>query len=442
MSVVTVLDDLERLVIAESHVRRVDERDRKLARKRVAGRVSRSRAVRDCLGSAKVVEGQQELVLGHVTKLDDGHSIAGFSQVMRCGLSNLCPWCASKVREERAQRINAALVPWLQAGGRVAFIVYTIASKPGEPIWATKKAMSRVTAEYRKLVRRDGFAQRAGVVGNVAGWEFTVRLDSSGHPHRNEILLFTEPKAADEIMARLPDLWVEAARICGRRATYEHGMRAEFPTLDADGRSIRVVSEYVSKGPEGWGAGQELTRSDRKVSRSDETVAPFELLDLIIETGDVSDDNPPVQAWRAYERAAKGTAVARFSRGLEALLARVAETGQLCPGSEPIGEIDDEPADEAATVAEEEALVEEAPLHAPPVVAFGRRAWRFVHRHGLQALILRVLEDLNDTPPNDDGPVDFVASIRYLLEIEGADPDQIADVVPPPLELVKGPFDD
>ena len=55
-------------------------------------------------------------------------------------------------------------------------------------------------------------------------------------------------------------------------------------------------------------------------------------------------------------------------------------------------------------------LVDEAPDHTPPVVAFDHHAWRFIRALHLEGVILRTLETLHD---HQTDPID---TIRLLLE--------------------------
>lgn len=393
-------------------------RDERFVLQRIAKRLSASPRISVCLAHAagRSAEGTVKV---HRGLTEEGNPIAGYSDVLRCGLAHLCPFCAAKVRETVADEINTLLSPFLRVGGHCAFVTLTIADEPGESIEETTAAVERCYSEFRRLLRARGHISDLGIVGDVSGWEFTVRLDSTGHPHRGTIFALTHrPRLA--FHRAIAWCWHDAVERCGRRSTYTNGARVDVPELDDDGE-IRVLASYVSKGGERWGAGDELARADRKISRSESTFAPFDLLRLFAETGDLSIRHP----WRAYERAVKGKAVGRFSRGLRSYLQDVARTGRLDGTALPVESVAAcEDSEERNAAAEEEAVVEDAPIESPVVVEFEPPAWSFIVRRRLEGVVLRIVEDL---PPD----ADFLLAIRYLVDVEGASPREISAVGPP-----------
>ncbi|MEZ5259496.1 MAG: hypothetical protein R2705_22235, partial [Ilumatobacteraceae bacterium] len=313
--------------------------------RRVSGSVSRTKSIRAC--------GRQltEADARYKVQMTEAGPRAGISGLWRCGKAHLCADCAGKVREKRAARVAAAALSWLALGGHLAFSTFTIARRPGEPLTVATKALTDVNARFVRLVRDSGWIDHAQVVGNVESWEWTIdtRLDGSGHPHMMRLYFFTNTRTLGDWHRWIAPLWSKAASDCGRHASYDFGVRIEHPEANEHG-VIEVLSDYLTKGAETWGAGRELCRSDLKKPRDlERSLAPFEVLDVIAETGEGAT------AWREYEAASKGKATARFSRGPERTIEAAAATGNRLDGT-PL-QTDD---DEGDQVAEEEASVTDA----------------------------------------------------------------------------------
>ncbi len=367
-------------------------------------KLSKSCRVATC-GAFAAGKDADGLVTVHRTVTADNGPVAAFGNLARCGSAHLCPWCAAKVRAERSRLLDDHISPFLAAGGRATYAVFTIANERFETIEETTAAVDRVWARFTRWVRDQGLRQSYGIVGDVTGYEFTVRLDGSGHPHINVIYLQhgTEGEYR-QWQAQVLAGWHFAAKFCGRRTHIDHGVRVLDVGLDASGR-IRELADYVAKGGESstrWGLTDELTRQDAKQARSDETFAPFDLLRHFATTGDTAARG----AWQAYERASKGKAVAKMSRGLLGYLATVKTSGNLygtVPAEvEPVETVDQ---DDDLTV--EESYVDEAPEHSPAVATFDHHAWRWIRHHGYEAVVLRIVEACDD-------PTEIVPTLRAL----------------------------
>ncbi len=84
----------------------------------------------------------------------------------------------------------------------------------------------------------------------MTGYEFTVRLDGSGHPHINVIYLQHGTEAEYRtFQAQVLAQWHLAAKHHGRRTHIDHGVRVLDVGLDDQGR-IRELADYVAKGAE------------------------------------------------------------------------------------------------------------------------------------------------------------------------------------------------
>ena len=362
------------------------DRARRFRRRRVASVVSMTPTLKGCGRKLIAADARYKGEWTHAGPR------AGVSGVWRCGKLHLCADCAGKGREKRATRVTNSARPWLELGGHLAFGTFTIGRRRGEPLTDATEALARVNARFVRLMRDSGWYEQAGIIGNIESHEWTIdgSLDGSGHPHLMRLYFFTNRRTLGDWHWNLARLWVKAAKECGRHATFDHGIRIEHPSL-SDGGSVEVLSDYMTKGAASWGAGRELTRSDIKLSRDPgQSLSPFELLDVLAGTGEGAD------AWREYERASKGKATARFSRGLESTVAAAVASDRMLDGTLIDVETDEHDVDSsgvAAQVAEEEASVSEDELGGNTYFVLDAAAQQFAHDAGLTPALLDLVEN-------------------------------------------------
>jgi hypothetical protein len=306
-------------------------------------------------------------VLASVKTLPSGARVAGFAGAQVCRLIHLCPWCSAKARDERAREIDRRTSGWLNGGGTALFAVFTIADEPCELVAGTTTA---VRACYTEMFRGGWlarFKKAYGFTGRIDAFEWTLRLNGSGHPHVQSIMLFDRvltPVQADRAVVMLRRRWLAVTDAQGRHADLLAGFRAERIGL-VDGK-CRAVSRYMAKGSEAWTLGAELTRSDVKRSKNSMTFAPFDLVRYFAETGDTD----AIFAWREFEKACRGVKSLRYSNGLKAVLDAACSLGRIPDAidlteddeaEEDLAPDDDEVAEEVLEAGHEAVAVIEAP---------------------------------------------------------------------------------
>jgi hypothetical protein len=382
---------------------------------RVVGSWSSYSSLTSCLKAAVEV-----LV---TTKTVANGRAAGFSGPMTCKLIHCCPWCSAKSRNERATHLDRLTTGWLNAGGSISFGVFTLASEPGELVSATTKAVQACYSAMWRGAWFERFKHRYGYVGRIDAFEWTIRLDGSGHPHLQPLFMFDRALTAveaDHLVRDLRRRWLHVTDANGRHADLIAGYRGEMIGL-VNGK-CQAIAAYMVKGSESWTLGAEMCRGDAKQSRSDTTFAPFDLARYALATGDMAARF----AWREFEKASRGVKSLRYTRGLRALMEVAAHTGRIGPHAELLTADDEDQGDEPElpTNEQEEAddVIEDGHKGACKIAA---RTWNWCRRHGYIDGLLRTVEQVPD-----DG--DVVAAVRQYLYDLGADDDLIEGVYPPP----------
>lgn len=402
-------------------------RERRLQLRHIAGRVSVDQRVARCGGSIVWDRTEAEIKVDHDRF---GRPQVGVTNLVRCQRPHKCPDCAAKVRDVRGEMVASYARRWLQAGGSLAFCTFTLARKQGEPMTTATRALRKVLSRFTRLVNDAGWNQRAEVVGFIESLEWTISTewDGSGHPHAMRLVFFRDQTTLGDWHYRLAPLWVKAASDCGRRASYDYGLNVKHPEM-SEGGSIEVLSDYFTKGASAWGAEREMTRGDVKESRTDESVAPFELLAQIETSGDLSWSSPLVRTWQEYERACERVPIARKSRGLAVVINEMSGQHRDVYGAELVTEtVEDTEDTEDTDLAEEEVLPE---LEGATVAKLRRPAVAFIQRHRAWTELYRIVEDLAWWELETGTAPDYVAAVRALLDGLGAPSDLLADVTEP-----------
>lgn len=310
--------------------------------------------------------------------LNDGR--AHFGNLQSCGSVHACPVCAPKIRQARAEEIEAAVTAHLEQGGGVEFLTLTVrhyaAERLSELIDCAADGFRRVIGGRRWQADRRDF----GVLGTIRSLEITVGANG-WHPHLH-VLVFTEkPLTAGEresLTERLYGRWARATRRMGvLPPTREHGIDVRPVTTGG-----AVLAEYLQKGdvadelPRAGGrrVGLELVRHDLKDGRrASET--PWALLARFVDEG----ESLALLRWQEYEVATFGRQSLTWSAGLKARFA--------------VAEVTD-------------SELAEAPVGGAPVLVLSLDDWRWIKRtFGLPVLLLEAAETL---PPVE--LVGFLAS--------------------------------
>lgn len=381
---------------------------------RVVGSWTSYASLTSCLKSAVEV-----LV---TTKRTTSGKVAGISGPMTCKLIHLCPWCSAKSRNERAQSLDRLTTGWLKAGGSISFGVFTLASNPDELVSATTKAVQACYSDMWRGAWFERFKRRYGYVGRIDAFEWTLRLDGSGHPHLQPLFVFDRkltPIEADHVVRDLRRRWLHVTDLHGRHADLIAGYRGEMIGL-VNGK-CQALAAYMVKGSESWTLGAEMCRGDAKQSRSDTTFAPFDLARYALATGDMAARF----AWREFEKASRGVKSLRYTRGLKALMEAAANAGHIGPHVELLTVDDDDQGDEPELPTNEQEEAEEVMDEGHRgECKIAARTWNWCRRFGHIDGLLRTVEQVPD-----DG--DVMDAVRGFLYDVGADDDLIDGVYPP-----------
>ena len=238
--------------------------------------------------------------------------VAHFGNLQLCGSVWACPVCGPRVRESRAQEVEAGLAVHLGRGGGAGFLTTTLPHDQGD---ALEPLFNTVIEGFRSNLGSRGWLQdrrEFGIVGMIRSPEITHGANG-WHPHLHAVLLSKAPLAPSSWDTIADGVYVRWAGVVGR-AGYRTPTRERGVTLSAV-RSAHDIAQYTAKYEDAGSdrsVGRELTRHDMKAARRAGRT-PIEILRDFEATGDTSD----LALWHEYERVTKGKSSLRWSRGLK-----------------------------------------------------------------------------------------------------------------------------
>lgn len=304
---------------------------RRLSRKRRWATFRFLRAMSSLTGATK----RCQLPAGGEVRLAlDSQGIAHVGGITRCGSPWACPLCAPMVREHRAGDLDDVLSGHLAAGGGAEFVTVTLPHKAGDKL---KGLLRTVTKGWTSVVatpawagRKDpktgevepGLKQLLGVMGQVKAIEITYG-QNGWHPHAHVLVVTRRPlddnqreRLADHVYERWSRFVVKAGY---SRPSRTHGVDVRpVHAREKDGGAS--MGRYLCKVQDGWGAGQELARTDAKRGRQG-SENPWEILERAMTDGDAE----ALDLWHEYEQATRGTRALVWSPGLRATLGATQE---------------------------------------------------------------------------------------------------------------------
>lgn len=270
------------------------------------------------LTSLKSVRGcGRSLVRGEsavsVNRSGDG---SGYGGLARCSSVSSCPVCSARIRQGRADQIDAAGLEWLNRGGQLAFLTLTMPHDRPDPLEGTLSALKQ---GWRDVQQNKAF--RAAKVGRLFGQVRAIEVtrgESGWHPHMH-ILLFLEATVGsdglDALTGAVTSAWNASILRSGFRSpSAAHGVNVQLVESRDQGKQL---ARYLTKvqddfGAGSWGVGAEMTRGDLKAGKRKASRVPFEILANVVETGHAGD----LVLWHEYEAAMRGVRVIEPSRGL------------------------------------------------------------------------------------------------------------------------------
>lgn len=250
-------------------------------------------------------------------------SVAG---VVRCASVHVCPVCAPKIRNGRAQEINEAGLKHLGNGGGMLFVTLTVPHSRLDRLSvlldAVGEAWKGVTRSrfWRDLGEDEGLLipERSPAVGVIRSTEITHGVNG-WHPHLHNLLFFdlpVTPTFVEWFTERLREEWAHQVVRSGLGVPSDaHGVDVRL--VD----SVDNLSTYVA-GVDGSRFDLELARGDLKHSRRVGSRTPFGILSDLVEFGDTADRG----LWWEYEAATKGRTVIHWSHRLKAFFGIGAQT--------------------------------------------------------------------------------------------------------------------
>jgi hypothetical protein len=264
----------------------------------------------------------------------EGHGrVAHFSGVQLCGSIHACPVCSPRIRQMRADDIDAAAQAWIAkyGAGSVMLLTLTMPHDFGEELAALLRT---VRASFGGMVSGKAWQTdkgRFGVEFYIVAHDTTLGVNG-WHPHLH-VLLFgarsLDDVDVDALGTRLHSRWTRAVTRRGHRApSRENGLQLERARTRLD--VARYVAQVVA-GDDGDDArtkpvSLEMARGDLKTSKIAGHRSPWQLLaDIGARRGkenwtgaDDAADDADLALWREWERATKGVQAIRWARGLRA----------------------------------------------------------------------------------------------------------------------------
>lgn len=266
-----------------------------------------------------------------------------------CGSIWTCPVCASKISERRRLEIKPALETW--PGGSI-MASYTLQHTIDDTLDEVKGLLYNC---YRNLMAGKGWQEikkRWGIVGLISSSEVTWGPLFGWHPHKHALILTKDKLSDNELKQSEIEISARFRALLSKNGRYGH---PEYSVNFRTGKTFEA-SQYVSK----WGLDYELTKSNVKKARSG-NFSPFELA----QWAGIGGDLQPVQLFREYFKAYKGSKQLSYSNGLRSLLG-----------------LDQEKSDYDLAVEEDQRAIKFAEL--------SRKAWAIVCKKHLRGDLLNV----------------------------------------------------
>lgn len=243
------------------------------------------------------------------------------------------PLSAAAIGKTRAVEVSTALDNWFKQGKQhsVEFLTLTLAHNREQElkeVWDTLAYAWRgvvAGASWRGGKRYEGDKKRFGVQHWIKSVEATHGANG-WHVHLHVLLLLDKELSQDQREAlenNIYSRWSAAAQRRGFKApSRAHGVKLEKARKD---KNAHDLGTYLAKGSIASVAetlSREMTAGQSsKEGRGAESRTPFQILDAIRRSGDMSLKNPDVQLWRAWEKQSMGRRQIAWSKGSKDALA-------------------------------------------------------------------------------------------------------------------------
>jgi len=234
-----------------------------------------------------------------------------YGNLVVCGSVWKCPVCNSKISEKRGSEVRPVIESHIAAGGKVAFLTFTIPH-------ARQDILSLMLKQLQSAFNRTWISKSAKrlkkeiqMSGYIRSKEVTYGYANGWHPHLHQLVLYWSENREDEILELIKDelypVWKNRCEKVGLGSpSYEHGL---------DVRGGHSAAEYLVKfGKEQkWGLDKELTKGNSKKSNDDNRYTPFDFLREYIQT----ESKDMTRLFLEYADAFHGSQFVTWSKGLK-----------------------------------------------------------------------------------------------------------------------------
>jgi hypothetical protein len=187
------------------------------------------------------------------------------SGVKSCGSVWVCPVCSAKIRARREIELEAACREWVDRGGQLAMLTFTLRHDQSMHL---DEVLHALTLSYRKLRNRKAFrVLREFLGGAVKALELTYG-QNGWHPHLH-VLLFVKPEVERELVEAIKEGLITDWRELAADSLGSVPSVARAIDLLWFGSDAETAAGYVSK------IAKEISLADTKSGYD-----PFALLDV------------------------------------------------------------------------------------------------------------------------------------------------------------------
>lgn len=310
------------------------------------------------------------------------------SGLLHCAMVWLCPVCAARVGQRRAEEIAEGVRRWQASGGTVLLITWTLAHRIEDALSVLLGVFTKARAKMRSRKEWGRLRAAVGWEGDVRNWEVTWGAWNGWHPHQHQLVFCRPPPSwfgGVEFLLwwrRLENLWANVVEAVSPQHRPGDGDRIGV------GVRVDVVGHGLGEDAAGYitkdlvhGAAMEVARPDSKAGRPGR-MSPWELQERAVD-GHARER----ELWAEYAAATRNRHRVRWSPGTrEQLGLRVRTDEELAHEEGEADETEDLDDDESA-------LLLWCPEVTPQVLEAAERDGP-AGAHALLAVLLAVLTSL------------------------------------------------
>lgn len=275
----------------------------RLYHKAIARELMPGERIHDCL--RKIVPGKTSVDLIY----DPSRQTAHYKNLMTCGSVWICPVCAARITEQRADELRRALLKWRENDGFIALVTFTLRHNKGDRLPALLEAIREAHRRFKSGAPFQRLRERYNWHGSVSALEVT-HGENGWHPHLHELVFF-EPLSRDtwhQFPGAVKSRWINVLAASNHDASWEHGIDVR----DADEQIYDYIAKYGHEPLDTrWTVERELAKAPVKKSRQKDGRTPFQML-ADCGVGDWSG----APLFQEYARTFKGRKQLVWSRGL------------------------------------------------------------------------------------------------------------------------------